>query len=111
VLAVGCLAIVGNEIRLALFDAGMALAPATLFGALAGLLGSVISPPARAAHALTVPGIIIMIPGTYAFQTIVMFNQGDIQAPCMPRCSTASSSAPWPWASRRLALHHRAASG
>ncbi|HSY88852.1 MAG TPA: threonine/serine exporter family protein, partial [Verrucomicrobiae bacterium] len=43
VLAVGCLAVVGNEIRLALFDAGMALAPATLFGALAvGLLGSAI---------------------------------------------------------------------
>ena len=57
VLAVGCLAIVGNEIRLALFDAGMALAPATLFGALAvGLLGSVIRPRLHEPRmALTVP--------------------------------------------------------
>ncbi|MFI5019496.1 MAG: threonine/serine exporter ThrE family protein [Dongiales bacterium] len=82
VLAVGCLAIVGNEIRLALFDAGMALAPATLFGALAvGLLGSVIRPLLHEPRmALTVPGIIIMTPGIYAFRTIVMLNQGDILA-------------------------------
>jgi len=81
VLAVGCLAVAGNELRLALFDAGMGLAPATLFGTLAvGLLASVIRPLLHEPRmALTVPGIIIMIPGTYAFQTIVMFNQGDIQ--------------------------------
>ena len=56
------------------------LAPATLFGALAvGLLGSVIRPRLHEPRmALTVPGIIIMIPGTYAFQTIVFFNQGNI---------------------------------
>jgi len=81
VLAVGFLAIVGNELRLALHDAGMGLAPATLFGAMTvGLLGSLIRPRLHEPRmALTVPGIIIMIPGTYAFQTIVMFNQGDIQ--------------------------------
>ena len=80
VLAVGCLAIVGNELRLALFDAGMGLAPATLFGALAvGLLASVIRPRLHEPRmALTVPGIIIMIPGTYAFQMVVFFNQGNI---------------------------------
>lgn len=34
-LAVGLLALAANEFRLMLFDAGMALAPATFFGALA----------------------------------------------------------------------------
>jgi len=29
---------------------------------------------------ITVPGIIIMTPGIYAFQTIVLLNQGDILA-------------------------------
>ena len=29
---------------------------------------------------LTVPGIIIMVPGTYAFQTVVLFDQGDTLA-------------------------------
>ena len=29
---------------------------------------------------LTVPSIIIMTPGLYAFQTIVMLNQGDVLA-------------------------------
>jgi uncharacterized membrane protein YjjP (DUF1212 family) len=80
VLAVGGLALAGNELRLALHDAGMALPPATFVGALAvGLLATLAR---RRLHeprvALTVPGIIIMVPGTYAFQTIVLFEQGDM---------------------------------
>ena len=82
VLAVGVLALVGNELRLALHDIGMALAPATFLGALAvGLMASLTRdrlPEPRIA--LTVPGIIIMVPGTYAFQTVVLFNQGDMLA-------------------------------
>jgi uncharacterized membrane protein YjjP (DUF1212 family) len=82
VLAVGGLALVGNELRLALNDAGMTLAPATFLGALAvGLLASLGD---RHLHepriALTVPGIIIMVSGTYAFRTIVLFDQGDVLA-------------------------------
>jgi uncharacterized membrane protein YjjP (DUF1212 family) len=81
-LAVGVLALLGNELRLALNDAGMTLAPATFLGALTvGLLASL---GHRHLHepriALTVPGIIIMVPGTYAFQTIVLFDQGDVLA-------------------------------
>ncbi|MBR2813694.1 MAG: threonine/serine exporter family protein [Reyranella sp.] len=82
VLAVGLLSLAGNELRLALHDLGMGLPPATFLGALTvGLLASV----ARARlHdpriALTVPGIIIMTPGIYAFRTIVLLNQGEVLA-------------------------------
>jgi len=79
-LTVAGLALVGNELRLGLHDAGLALAPATLVGAAAvGLLASIVqrrrSEP-RIAH--TVPGIIIMVPGTFAFQAIVLFDQGNV---------------------------------
>ena len=30
--------------------------------------------------ALTVPGIIIMVPGTYAFQTVVLLDEGNVLA-------------------------------
>jgi uncharacterized membrane protein YjjP (DUF1212 family) len=80
ILAVGCLALVGNELRLALNDAGVDLPPATFLGALVvGLLASVVRPRVHEPRiALTVPGIIIMVPGTYAFQTVVLFNQGEV---------------------------------
>jgi uncharacterized membrane protein YjjP (DUF1212 family) len=82
VLAVGILALGGNELRLALHDTGITLAPATFLGALAvGLMASVARPHLREPRiALTVPGIIIMVPGTYAFQTVVLFDQGDMLA-------------------------------
>jgi uncharacterized membrane protein YjjB (DUF3815 family) len=82
VLAVGCLALVGNELRLALHDLGMALPPATFLGALiVGLLASFASAWLDVPRiVLTVPGIIIMVPGTYAFETVVLFNQGDVLA-------------------------------
>jgi uncharacterized membrane protein YjjP (DUF1212 family) len=80
VLAVGILSLLGNDLRLVLHDLGMALPPATFFGALAvGLLASLARAALRDPRiALTVPGIIIMTPGIYAFQTIVLLNQGDI---------------------------------
>jgi uncharacterized membrane protein YjjB (DUF3815 family) len=82
VLAVGCLALVGNELRLALHDLGMALPPATFLGALTvGLLASFASTWLDEPRiTLTVPGIIIMVPGTYAFETVVLFNQSDVLA-------------------------------
>jgi hypothetical protein len=47
VLAVGALALVGNELRLALHDAGMTLAPATFLGALAVEAGARPAPRLR----------------------------------------------------------------
>lgn len=81
VLAVGVLALLGNELRLGLQDAGTTQAVATFVGALVvGLLASQVH---RRLHeprmALTVPGIIIMVPGSYAFQAVVLFSQGNAQ--------------------------------
>jgi uncharacterized membrane protein YjjB (DUF3815 family) len=78
--AVSLLSLLGNEVRLGLHDAGMTLAPATFVGALTvGLLASLAGARMRAPRiTLTVPGVIIMIPGTYAFQSFVLFYQGDL---------------------------------
>jgi uncharacterized membrane protein YjjP (DUF1212 family) len=78
VLAVGLFALAGNELRLALHDEGVSLAAATFVGAfVVGLLASLTRHRLqRARIVLTVPGIIIMVPGIYAFQTIVLANQG-----------------------------------
>jgi uncharacterized membrane protein YjjP (DUF1212 family) len=80
VLHVGVLAIVGNEIRLALRDVGLPLPGATFFGALAVGLGA--SATRRwfkePRIALTVPAVIMMVPGLYAFHTLVLFNRGEV---------------------------------
>ena len=80
VWVVGALSLVGNEIRLGLHDLGLALPPATFFGALAvGLAASLVREPLHVPRiALTVPSIIMMTPGLYAFQTIVFLNQGKV---------------------------------
>jgi uncharacterized membrane protein YjjB (DUF3815 family) len=80
VLVVALLTLVGNEIRLALHDLGFGLPSATFFGALAvGLGASLVREPLHVPRiALTVPSIIMMTPGLYAFQTIVFLNQGKV---------------------------------
>lgn len=72
------MALGANELRLGLHDAGVRLAPATFLGSLAvGLLASrMIRTLKEPRIAITVPGIIVMIPGVYAYQMIVLFNQG-----------------------------------
>ena len=80
VLTVGGLALAANALRLTLHDAGMMLAPATFLGALAvGILASLVHRGLGVPRiALTVPGIIVMVPGIPAFQMIVLFNQGQM---------------------------------
>ena len=80
ILVVALLTLVGNEIRLALHDVGFGLPSATFFGALAvGLGASLVREPLHVPRiALTVPSIIMMTPGLYAFQTIVFLNQGKV---------------------------------
>jgi len=52
---------------------------ATFAGALlVGLLASLVQRRlAEPRMVLTVPGIIIMVPGSYVFQAVVLFNQGN----------------------------------
>jgi uncharacterized membrane protein YjjP (DUF1212 family) len=78
-LSVGVLALAGNELRLALQDAGIGQAPATFSGALCvGLLASLAQRHLRERRIeLTVPGIIIMVPGSAALQSFVLFSRGD----------------------------------
>jgi uncharacterized membrane protein YjjP (DUF1212 family) len=82
VLAISGFAVLGNELRLAMHDAGISLALATFVGALiVGVLASLLRQRVQESRiALTVPGIIIMVPGMYAFQTVVLFGQGDAVA-------------------------------
>jgi uncharacterized membrane protein YjjP (DUF1212 family) len=79
VLAVGLLALLGNELRLSLQDWGTMQPLATFAGALlVGLLASLVQRYLREPRiVLTVPGIIIMVPGSYVFQSVVLFSQGN----------------------------------
>jgi uncharacterized membrane protein YjjP (DUF1212 family) len=80
IVVVAVLTMVGNELRLALHDLGFGLPSATFFGAFAvGLGASLVREPLHVPRiALTVPSIIMMTPGLYAFQTIVFLNQGKV---------------------------------
>jgi uncharacterized membrane protein YjjP (DUF1212 family) len=78
VFAVGLVGLAANELRLALHDAGMMLAPAAFFGALTvGLVALLVDWRFDAPRiAMVVPAIIIMVPGVYAYEMIVLFNHG-----------------------------------
>ncbi len=78
VLAAGLLALAANDMRLALVDAGMMLAPAALLGALMiGVLALILNRQVNITPlATTVAPIVIMIPGLYAFQMVALFHQG-----------------------------------
>ena len=69
-----------NELRLSLHDRGMMLAPGAFLGALAaGLLASLTHLRLNERSiANTEPGIIVMVPGLYAFQMVVLLNQGHM---------------------------------
>jgi len=78
VLAAGALALVANDLRLVLIDMGMRLAPAAFLAALT--IGSATLMLDKRLElprpALIVPAIVIMVPGLYFFETIVLFNHG-----------------------------------
>jgi len=80
VLYVGVIALIGNEVRLLLYDSGMQLPLATFLGALTvGLTASVASRWLNEARvALTVPAAVMMVPGLYALETLVYFDRGEI---------------------------------
>jgi uncharacterized membrane protein YjjB (DUF3815 family) len=80
VLYVGVIALIGNELRLLLYDSGVPLPLATFLGALAvGLTASIAGRWIKEARvALTVPAAVMMVPGLYALETLVYFDRGEI---------------------------------
>jgi uncharacterized membrane protein YjjP (DUF1212 family) len=80
VLAVGLLALVANDLRLILIDMGMMLAPAAFFATLLiGLVALFVDERFNVPRlAMTVAPVVIMIPGIYAFEMIVLFNRGQM---------------------------------
>ncbi len=80
VLAAGLLAAGANGLRLALIDWGMMSAPAAFLAAFAiGLVGLLSERGFDVPRiAIIVAPIVIMIPGLYAFEMIVLFNGGQM---------------------------------
>jgi len=80
VLAVGLLAVAANGLRLILVDLGMMLAPAAFFAALVIGLAALLADRRFDVPrmAMTVAPIVIMVPGLYAFEMIVLFNRGQM---------------------------------
>lgn len=80
VLAVGLLAMGVNDLRLVLNDSGVMLAPASFLAALAiGLVALLADRCFNVPRiAMTVAPIVIMFPGLYAFEMIVLFNRGKV---------------------------------
>jgi len=77
---VGLLAVLGNTIRLEMHDAGFPLPLTTFLGALAiGLTASLLRKWVNEPRiSLTVPSVIMMVPGVYAFETLVLLGQDEI---------------------------------
>jgi uncharacterized membrane protein YjjP (DUF1212 family) len=80
VLAAGLLALVANDLRLILIDHGVMLAPAAFLAALVIGLGALLADERFniARVAMTVAPTVIMVPGTYAFETIAALNKGQM---------------------------------
>jgi uncharacterized membrane protein YjjP (DUF1212 family) len=80
VLYVGVIALIGNEVRLLLHDSAVPLPLATFLGALAvGLSASIAGRWIKEARvALTVPAVVMMVPGLSALETLVYFDRGEI---------------------------------
>ena len=80
ILAAGALALGANSLRLVLNDMGMMLAPASFFAALAiGLVAVLVDQRFNVPRmAMIVAPTVIMMPGLYAFEMIVMFNRGKM---------------------------------
>lgn len=79
-MAAGLLAAGANSLRLVLNDMGMMLAPAAFLAALAiGLVALIMEQRFNVPRmAMVVAPIVIMMPGIYAYEMIVLFNRGPI---------------------------------
>jgi uncharacterized membrane protein YjjP (DUF1212 family) len=80
ILYIGLLAVVGNELRLTLRDVSLSLPTATFLGALAvGLSAHLLRRLKEPRIALSVPGVIMMVPGLYSVEALVRFNRDEVQ--------------------------------
>jgi uncharacterized membrane protein YjjP (DUF1212 family) len=79
-LVAGFVALAANSLRLFLIDIGMLLAPAAFIAALlVGIFAILLSRRFDAQlMAIVAAPIVIMIPGLYAFEMIVLFNRGQM---------------------------------
>jgi uncharacterized membrane protein YjjB (DUF3815 family) len=79
-LAAGLMALAANSLRLLLSDIGMTLSPATFLAAFGiGILGILLERRfSLPVMVTTVAPIVIMMPGVLAFETIVLFNHGQM---------------------------------
>jgi uncharacterized membrane protein YjjP (DUF1212 family) len=80
VIGAGLLAMGANSFRMTLLDMGFLPAPAAFCSALIiGLVALIVDRRFEVPRmAMTVAPIVIMIPGLYAFETIALFNDGQI---------------------------------
>jgi len=80
VRCVGMIAVIGNLVRLSLHGVGLRLPLSTFLAALTvGLTASLAGRWIKEARvALTVPAVIMMVPGLYIFETLVYLNHGEM---------------------------------
>ena len=79
VLTAAGIGAVANTLRLVLVDAGLAAQAAAALGALlVGLLAAVLAPRLRVPRiTVSVPAVVIMVPGVLAFRAVYALAQGD----------------------------------
>ena len=82
-MALGAAAIgmVANVLRLQLADAGVAMQAATILATLAvGLLAAWVAPRLNVPRiTVSVPAVVIMVPGAAVYRTVVGLNNGDVE--------------------------------
>jgi uncharacterized membrane protein YjjP (DUF1212 family) len=79
-LAAAGIGMVVNTLRLELADAGMAIQAATMIATfVVGLLAAWVAPRMRLPRiTLSVPAVVIMVPGAAVYRTFVSLNNGDV---------------------------------
>ena len=80
-LAAALIGMVANTIRLEVVDLGVAMQAGTMLAALVvGLLAAVVAPRLRIPRiTVSVPAVVIMVPGAAVYRAVVGLNNGDLQ--------------------------------
>ena len=80
-LGAALIGMVANVLRLQLADAGVAVQAATILAALVvGLLAAWVAPRLGVPRiTVSVPAVVIMVPGAAAYRTVVGLNNGDLE--------------------------------